>query len=174
MTGVQTCALPIFQAGTRWGISPEYLSRTAQIESNMNPAAKNPSGASGLMQFVPSTAKAYKLFNPFDANASIDAGAHLAADNRKSLVASLGREPTDAELYLAHQQGAGGAAKLLANPNAPAESIVGHNAVVQNGGKPGMTAGQFAGLWLNKFGAAPGPKMGAQVAGEAEIGRAHV
>jgi Transglycosylase SLT domain len=157
--------LPAFaQAGTRWGVSPEYLSRTAQIESGMNPNAKNPSGAAGLMQFVPSTAKAYNLFNPFDAGASIDAAGHLAADNKKVLVASLGREPSAGELYLAHQQGAGNAAKLLANPNVPASSIVGQNAVVQNGGNPNMTAGQFAGMWLNKFGGAPAAQPEPQMA----------
>jgi soluble lytic murein transglycosylase-like protein len=157
--------LPLFaQSGSRWGVSPEYLSRTAQIESGMDPNAKNKSGAAGLMQFVPSTAKAYNLFNPFDANASVDAAGHLAADNKKVLMSSLGRQPSDAELYLAHQQGAGNAAKMLANPNTPAASIVGQNAVVQNGGNPNMTAGQFAGMWLNKFGGAPAAQPGPQMA----------
>ena len=158
--------MPMFaQAGTRYGISPQFLSRTAQIESGMNPNAHNASGADGLMQFVPSTAKQYGLANPRDPNASIDAAARLASDNKRVLVASLGRDPSDAELYLAHQQGAGGASKLLANPNAPAASIVGKQAVVQNGGRPDMTAGEFAGMWLNKFGGAQSrPEQPTQVA----------
>lgn len=156
--------LPAFaQAGTRHGISPAYLSRTAQIESGMNPQAHNASGADGLMQFVPSTARQYGLTNPRDPNASIDAAARLAADNKRVLVASLGRNPTDAELYLAHQQGAVGASKLLANPNAPAANIVGKQAVIQNGGRPDMTAGEFSGMWLNKFGGAPAQTTAAPV-----------
>lgn len=148
--------LPTFaQAGTRHGISPDYLSRTAQIESGMNPNAHNPSGADGMFQFMPGTARQYGLTNPRDPAASAEAAARLAEDNKRVLVASLGRDPSNAELYLAHQQGAGGASKLLANPDAPAVNIVGRQAVIQNGGRPDMTAGQFAGLWLNKFGGAP-------------------
>jgi hypothetical protein len=54
-------------------------------------------------------------------------------------------------LYLAHQQGGGGASALLSNPNAPASAIVGDAAVNLNGGAPGMTAGQFADQWTGKI-----------------------
>jgi len=165
--------LPAFaQAGERYGVSPSYLSRTAQIESGMDPNAHNPSGATGLMQFVPSTARQYGLTNPRDPNASIDAAARLAADNKRTLAASLGRDPSDAELYLAHQQGAGGAAKLLANPNVPAADIVGRQAVIQNGGRPDMTAGEFAGMWTNKYsgGEAGPPVQVADASGRVPVG----
>src|SRR6185503_13870258 len=65
---------------------------------------------------------------------------------------ALGREPTEGELYLAHQQGLGGAEKLLANPNALASALVGAQAVTANGGAPGETARDFAAHWTNKFG----------------------
>jgi hypothetical protein len=145
-------ALPTFAkaAGDQFGVSPDYMAKTAWIESKFNPNADN-GVAKGLYQFVPSTAKAYGLADPFDAHANATAAARLASDNRDALSRSLGRAPNDAELYLAHQQGAGGAAKLLANPNAPAASIVGRQAVVQNGGRADMTAGQFANMWLSKY-----------------------
>ncbi len=63
----------------------------------------------------------------------------------------LGRPVTGGELYLAHQQGPGGAAKLLSNPNALAVDIVGAKAVKLNGGNEKMTAGEFANIWISKF-----------------------
>lgn len=135
-----------------YGLPSGYLSRTAQIESSGNPDAHNASGATGLFQFMPSTAKQYGLTNPYDPVASTDAAAQLAAANEATLAKGLGRQPTPAELYLAHQQGAGGALGLLQNPDAPASSIIGAKAVTQNGGTSGMSASQFAGMWENKYG----------------------
>jgi hypothetical protein len=141
----------------RYGLPEGYLERTAQIESGGNPNAKNPnSSAGGLFQFIDSTAQQYGLQNKFDPAQATDAAARLAADNAMHLRRVLGREPTAAELYLAHQQGAGGAAKLLANPNARAVDVVGADAVRLNGGDANMTAGQFASKWTGKFGGGGG------------------
>jgi hypothetical protein len=140
-------------AALRYGQDPSVLIREAQIESGLNPNARNASGAAGLMQLMPPTAKQYGLENPYDPAASADAGARLLRDNTVALTNGLGRAPTPGEDYLAHQQGAAGALDLLTNPNAPAASIVGEKAVTQNGGTPDMTAGQFANLWTSKFGA---------------------
>lgn len=129
-----------------------YLARTAQIESGGRPDARNPnSSASGLFQFIDSTAAQYGV-NQMDPVSSSHGAARLAADNAAQLRAALGREPTAAELYLAHQQGAGGAIKLLTNPGARAADIVGPDAVRLNGGDLTMSAQDFAGLWLDKFG----------------------
>lgn len=136
-----------------YGLPSGYLSRTAQIESGGNPTASNPSGASGLFQFMPATARQYGLGNPNNPVAATNAAARLAADNASVMTKALGRDPTAGELYLAHQQGAGGALALLRNPSAPAASIIGAGAVIQNGGTPDMTAGQFATMWENRFGA---------------------
>jgi hypothetical protein len=130
---------------------PGFMERMAQIESSGNPDASNASGAAGLYQFMPKTAQAYGLADPYDPEASAQAAARLTLDNEGTLKRSLGRDPTPGELYLAHQQGAGGASKLLANPDAPAADLVGAKAVTSNGGTAGMTARDFAGLWLNKF-----------------------
>lgn len=136
----------------QYGLPAGYLDRTYIIESGGNPNAQNPnSSAGGGFQFIDSTARAYGLTNKFDLDAAADAAARLAVDNQAILRRTLGRDPTAAELYLAHQQGGGGAAKLLANPDARAVDIVGAEAVRLNGGNTNMTAGQFAGLWINKF-----------------------
>lgn len=134
-----------------YGLPQGYLGQVAQIESGGNPNAQNPnSSAGGMFQFLDSTAKQYGLTDKTDPYASADAAARLAADNQAYLRKVLGRDPTAGELYLAHQQGAAGAAQLLSNPNAPASSVVGNSAVNLNGGSPGMTAGQFADQWTGK------------------------
>lgn len=134
------------------GVDPAYMTRLAMVESGGNVNSANPnSSARGPFQFINSTAKQYGLANPNDPAASSDAAARLTLDNKAALTQALGREPTQGELYLAHQQGAGGAAKILANPNAPIESIVGADAARLNGATPGMTAGQFAQKWTSRF-----------------------
>jgi soluble lytic murein transglycosylase-like protein len=55
-------------------------------ESNFNPFATSSAGALGIAQFIPSTAAAYGLDDPFDPVAAIDAQAHLMHD----LIAQLG------------------------------------------------------------------------------------
>lgn len=49
-------------------------------ESNFNPSAVSPVGAQGIAQFMPATAAAYDLDDPFDPVAAIDAQARLMAD----------------------------------------------------------------------------------------------
>jgi len=134
------------------GLPQGYLERTAFIESKGNPNAKNPkSSAGGLFQFIDSTAKQYGVKDKFDPVQATDGAVDVAVDNMRTLTAALGREPTGAELYLAHQQGGEGARRLLSNPNAKAVDIVGAEAVRLNGGNADMTAGEFANLWLDKF-----------------------
>lgn len=147
--------LPRFaQAEVQYGLPRNFLAQTANIESRFDPNAKNPSSsASGLFQFTRGTARDYGLTNPMDPVASTDAAARLAADNAKVLTRTLGRAPTAGELYLAHQQGAGGASKLLSNPNARAIDIVGPEALRLNGGHDGMSAGEFAKRWTSKLAA---------------------
>lgn len=141
----------ITNAAARHGVPPEALLKIAVIESGGNPNARNPrSSAGGLFQFIDSTARQYGLSNKFDPAQAADAAARLMKDNAAHLRGVLGREPTAGELYLAHQQGAGGAAKLLASPDRPAVDVIGWDAVRLNGGAPGMTAGQFAQKWVSK------------------------
>ncbi|MCW6510960.1 transglycosylase SLT domain-containing protein [Lichenifustis flavocetrariae] len=143
-------------AAQNYSLPPGYLPRLAAIESSFNQNAVSPTGAAGPYQFTKGTAAQYGLADPTNWADSTDAAARLTADNAASLTQALGRTPTAGELYLAHQQGAAGAAKLLANPTARAGDVVGDKAVRVNGGDPNMTAGQFAGMWMSKFGD-PGP-----------------
>lgn len=136
----------------QYGIPSGYLSRTRAIESRNGQDTYNPkSGAAGDFQFIPSTARQYGLQNPYDLEQSADAAARFTRDNMQYLQSRLGRAPTQGELYLAHQQGAGGAVKLLTNPDAPAGQLVGAKAVAWNGGDPNAPALQFANKWVSKF-----------------------
>jgi hypothetical protein len=133
-------------------VDPAYMSRLALVENGGKVEGGSPlSSAQGPFQFLKGTAQQYGLTNPNDPTASADAAARFTLDNKAALTQALGREPTPGELYLAHQQGASGATKLLANPNAPVESVIGAQAARNNGATPGMTAGQFANKWTGKF-----------------------
>lgn len=146
----------------QYGQNANILARIIQIESNFKPNAKNPnSSAGGLAQFIDSTAKQYGLQNRYDPSQALDAAARLMRDNANYLQKILGRQATGGELYLAHQQGAGGAGKLLSNPSAAASSIVGADAVRLNGGNLGMTAREFAELWIKKVDGAIAIRKGA-------------
>lgn len=143
----------IVDAAQRHGVSEEAMLVTAWLESRGNPKAQNPkSSAGGLFQQIDSNAADYGVADRLDAKQSADGAARFMADNTRALRRVLGREPTTGELYLAHQQGPGGATKLLSNPDALAKDIVGLDAVRLNGGKADMTAGEFAGIWLKKAG----------------------
>lgn len=142
----------IVEVATQSGIDSQAFLRMAEIESGFNPQAYHPrSKAAGLYQFIPSTARRYQLANVFDARANAEAAARLWHDNERFLETALGRTPTPGEIYLAHQQGAGNAAKLLLHKDKLASSIVGAKAVTMNGGRVSMTAGDFAAMWVSKF-----------------------
>jgi len=129
-----------------------YLNRLYQVESTSGTRLYNEtSGAAGPFQFMPKVAKQYGLDDPYDLEASAEAAARLAADNRKALAQEGVEDPSAGVLYLAHQQGARGAAKLLANSDKPASALVGKQAVVQNAGKADASAGEFASNIVNKF-----------------------
>jgi hypothetical protein len=134
------------------GLNPEDFARMAEIESGFNPYAYHPiSGASGLFQFVPATAGQYGLEAVFNARANANAAAELWRDNERELRRTLRRRPTAGEIYLAHQQGAGGALALLTRPDEPAIGVLGYDAVTLNGGNSDMTAKAFAARWVDRF-----------------------
>lgn len=67
-------------AATRWNVSAALLAAQLMAESNFNPFAVSAAGARGIAQFIPSTAAAYNLRDPFDAAEAIAAQAHLMSD----------------------------------------------------------------------------------------------
>ena len=89
----------------------------------------SPTGAAGPLQFTRGTGKRYGLIQGGrdlrrDPEANIKAGVTLTLDNANILRKGLGREPTNSELALAHQQGAGTAVKMLTGTgNAPAQNL---------------------------------------------------
>jgi transglycosylase-like protein with SLT domain/D-alanyl-D-alanine carboxypeptidase-like protein len=70
----------IIRAAQRWGVSAHVLAAQLYAESNFNPFARSPAGAQGIAQFMPGTAEAIGLADPFDPGAAIDAQAHLMRD----------------------------------------------------------------------------------------------
>jgi hypothetical protein len=73
-------------AAARWNVSAAMLAAQLMAESNFNPYATSSAGAQGIAQFIPGTAAAYGLDDPFDPDEAIDAQAHLMHD----LLAQLG------------------------------------------------------------------------------------
>ena len=136
---------------TQYNLPEGYLITTGMLESRLNPMAKNQnSTAEGLFQFTDKTANEYGV-DKYDWKSSAEGAARLAQDNYNNLQQMLGREPTAAELYLAHQQGATGAANIILNPTKLAKDIVGADAVRLNGGKLDMTAQEFGQIWVDKY-----------------------
>lgn len=77
---------PLLRAASRWNVSAALLAAQLMAESNFNPFAESGAGAQGIAQFIPSTAAAYGLRDPFDPAEAMEAQAHLMSD----LIAQLG------------------------------------------------------------------------------------
>ena len=155
----------IAEEARKAGIDPSIMLAMAHIETggSFDERAKNPgSSASGLFQFMKGTRGRYGLDGNtvFDARKNAAAGARMLNENRAFFRKRFGREPSAGELYLMHQQGAGGASALLSNPNALAIDVLtrAHNGnrrlaaeiIRKNGGRMDMSAGQFSSRWINK------------------------
>jgi len=106
------------------GEDPKTLLAMMDIESSGDPNAVSPTGAKGLFQFTKGVGAEFGLNkydkktgrlwddNRADPEANTRAAIKLLKRNRKQLE-SKGIEATPANLYLAHQQGAGGASKII-------------------------------------------------------------
>jgi len=70
----------IIRAAQRWSVSAQLLAAQLYAESNFNPFARSTAGAEGIAQFMPGTAEAIGLLDPFDPDAAINAQAHLMRD----------------------------------------------------------------------------------------------
>jgi hypothetical protein len=122
-----------------------YASQLAAGEQT-RPGDTSPTGARGLYQFVPGTARQYGLANPDDDMASADALRALTGDNAATLERRLQRPPTMADLALAHQQGAGTAANMLTGTgNAPPRNLALNN--VPAGAGPDAATARIKGYY---------------------------
>ena len=68
------------RAAQRWNVSAALLAAQLYAESGFNPFAVSPAGAQGIAQFMPGTAQALGLRNPFDPAEAIEAQARLMRD----------------------------------------------------------------------------------------------
>jgi len=69
----------VHEAALRSGLPPAFVESVAQVESGFRPDAVSPTGAVGVMQLMPSTAKGLGA-DPHDTAQNIDAGARLLRD----------------------------------------------------------------------------------------------
>ena len=81
-------------------MSGALLAAQLYAESHFNPFARSNAGAQGIAQFMPGTAAAYGLADPFDAERAIDAQAHLMRD----LLRAFGAVPLALAAYNAGPQ----------------------------------------------------------------------
>ena len=70
----------ILRSAARWGVPPALMAGQLMAESGFDPDAGSSAGAQGIAQFMPSTAAAYGLADPYDPVAAIDAQGHLMSD----------------------------------------------------------------------------------------------
>lgn len=150
------------QIAAQKGATPEevaYLQRLAQVESHGNPAAQN-GRSTGIFQFHPDTFAGLGGKDITDVGQQTQAALALQKRDRDNLQ-QLGVDPSDANAYIMHQQGAGGGRALLtAQPDTNAVSVltpvygsadVARKAIVNNGGTPDMSAGDFTTMWRQRW-----------------------
>lgn len=128
------------------GLDPMLVLTIVAIESDFDPSATSPlSSAGGLFQFIDSTWVAEggpKIGtggkgSGFAASASVDLqvkiGCAFIAEIIQTLTSRLNRQPSAVAVYMAHQQGIGGAIKILQADAADAiESVIGADAAHNN------------------------------------------
>ena len=95
-------ASDITGAANAYGISPDVLANVLASESSFNPQASNPSGASGIAQFMPSTASYFGV-NAMDPTSSIYGAAEYLTQlgvnsNPAAALAAYGTTATPAGL----------------------------------------------------------------------------
>lgn len=165
----------IAAAAQRRGVDVDTALRIRQLENATGDPHARPvrdgrrlSSAHGVFQITDGTWRGLGGGDRNNVDRQIELGVENIARERDGLKQALGREPDGWEVYLAHQQGQGGARALLSSPNQNAIQVLtavlernnpgkgaqlARKAVLDNGGHADMTAGEFSGLWRTKYGA---------------------
>jgi soluble lytic murein transglycosylase-like protein len=103
----------IDSAANKNGVAPSVVREVARQESGFRPCVVSPKGAEGLMQLMPATQDQFKVIDPFNPMASLDAGTKL-------LKQLLDRYHGDLSLALsAYNAGAGTVDKAGGIPQIP-------------------------------------------------------
>lgn len=122
-------------ASQKYGVPAELLAAQIQGESNWNPDAKSPAGATGISQFMPGTAKGYGI-DPKDPMQSIDAQGKMMS----SLLKSYGG---DQRLALAAYNAGAGNVKNGKVPAIPETQNYVKNVLSYEKNYPGLKAGKW-------------------------------
>lgn len=109
----------IAAASARYGIPESRLRAFVAIESGGNPGVTTGS-YKGALQLSDREFSRYGGGNIYDPSDNINAGALKLKAEAEDFKRKYGRDPSDGDLYLIHQQGTGGAAAHWANPDQPA------------------------------------------------------
>jgi hypothetical protein len=153
------------------GVDPNLMARIARIESGGNPGVTTGS-YKGLFQLSDSEFNKYGGGNIYNAADNSRAYASKLKAETDAFHSKYGRAPTATEIYLVHQQGAGGFDAHSANPDQPAwksmlstgegrqkgatwarAAIWGNvpdNLKAQYGSVDNITSQQFVDLWRSK------------------------
>lgn len=130
----------VADAAQRWDVQPELLAAQLQAESGFNPNAVSPAGAQGIAQFMPATAHAVGLRDPFDPRQAINAQAKL--------MSSLIRRFGSIQLALAAYNAGPGAVERYGGlpPFAETRAYVARILLLMKGSGAGMNDPAFAGI----------------------------
>lgn len=136
-----------------FGVDPVLVTTIIDLESGFNPRAKNPkSSAYGLMQQLDKNWAQYgRGLDRNNPEHQIRAGIAYIRDVQSVAEKFADQiKITPGIIYFGYQQGPGALQKVLANPHAPAEQVLGREAVLINGGRRGESAWNFMQRWAKK------------------------
>lgn len=108
------------------GVDPVWALAVAERESSFNPNAGGAGSIRGLYQMTGKLRQQYGIPENGDIGAQTKGFAAYTNDLRKNMTAMMGREPTQADLYMGHHFGPYRAARMATgryDPNTPVDQV---------------------------------------------------